>query len=132
MADAALSLSAALLQIIDTDRWVALLELPRLLLSGTGEFMLAYAVVLATMVTGTRLWSAAVKLIVVGNLTWAGLSLALLFTGALAPSSLGTAFVVLQAGAVSLLAGLQWAGLRASVRGTGAWAATGTPQRAPR
>lgn len=129
-ADAVVSAGCALLQLGATQPMVAALELPRLLLVGTAEFMLVYAAVLMLMATRVRLGSAAVKFIVVGNLAWGGLSLALLFTGALAPSSLGVAFVVLQAAAVGLLAGLQWAGLQASATGTAVRAAPAESRRA--
>jgi hypothetical protein len=130
LADAAVSAGSALLQLAATQLLVTALELPRLLLVGTAEFALVYAAVLALLATRVRLWSAAVKFIVVGNLAWGGLSLALLFTGALAPSSLGVAFVVLQAAAVGLLAGLQWVGLKASATGAAAWAAPEQSRRA--
>ena len=130
LADAVVSAGTALLQLAATQLLVAALELPRLLLVGTAEFALVYAAVLALLATRVRLWSAAVKFIVVGNLAWGGLSLALLFTGALAPSSLGVAFVALQAAAVGLLAGLQWAGLKASATGAAAWATPAESRRA--
>lgn len=123
LADAVVSAGCALLQLGATQPLVDALALPRLLLVGTAEFMLVYAAVLAFMVTRGRLWSAAVKFIVGGNLAWGGLSLALLFTDALAPSSLGVGFVALQAAAVGLFAGLQWAGLRVSATGDAPWAA---------
>lgn len=113
LADAVVSAGCALLQLSATQPLAETLALPRLLLVGTAEFMLVYANVPAFMVTRVRPWSAAVKFIVVANLTWSGLSLALLLTAVLVPSSLGVGFVVLQAAAVGLLAGLQWAGLQA-------------------
>ena len=130
LADAAVSASAALLQLTATQPLVAALELPQVLLVGTAEFMLVYAAVLLLMATRVRLWSAAVKFIVGGNLAWGGLSLALLFTGVLAPSSIGVAFVALQAAAVGLLAGLQWVGLKASAAGAATWAAPAESRRA--
>ena len=130
LADAAVSASAALLQLTATQPLVAALELPQVLLVGTAEFMLVYAAVLLLMATRVLRWSAAVKFIVGGNLAWGGLSLALLFTGVLAPSSIGVAFVALQAAAVGLLAGLQWVGLKASAAGAATWAAPAESRRA--
>ncbi len=132
LADAAVSACAGVLQLTNTERLVAALELPRLLLIGTGEFMLVYAAALVWMATRARLWSAVVKFIVLGNLAWAGASLGLLFTGVLSPSPLGVAIVLAQAGAVVLLAGLEWAGLRASAPSAAPGVAPATPHEVGR
>jgi hypothetical protein len=50
--------------------------------------------------------------IVAINALWVAASLGLLVSGVVAPTLLGYAFVIAQALAVALLAGLQFAGLR--------------------
>jgi hypothetical protein len=129
--DAVGSAGVGVLQLAVAQQLVTALELPRLMLVGTGEFMLVYAAALVWLATRARLWSAAVKVIVYGNLAWAGVSVALLFTGALSPTSLGVGYVALQAAAVALFAALEWAGLRASAPAVAPSAAPAAPHECP-
>ena len=112
LADAVVSGVTAVLQLAATGRLTTALELPHLLLVGTGEFMLVYAAMLVFMATRQRLVVPAVNVIVVGNLLWGLAGIALLLWGGLTPNRLGAGFVLLQAFAVSVLAALQWLGLQ--------------------
>jgi uncharacterized membrane protein len=53
--------------------------------------------------------------VIVGNIGWAIGCVVLLAAGLVAPSGLGIAFVVIQALAVLVFAGLEFAGLRTSL-----------------
>ena len=123
LADAVVSGAAATLQLAATERLTTALELPRLLLVGTAEFMLIYAAALVYMATRQRLVAPAVKGVVFGNLLWGLAGITLLLSGGLAPNRFGTGFVLLQAFAVSVLAGLQWLGLQRSAPAGGALSA---------
>ena len=119
LADAAVSGTTGVLQLVATERLANALELQRLLLVSTAEFALIYAAVLAYMATRHRLVTPAVNAVVFGNLLWCLAGIALLLWGGLTPNRLGTGFVLLQSFAVSVLAGLQWQGLRRSAPADG-------------
>ncbi|RZU02086.1 hypothetical protein [Rivibacter subsaxonicus] len=55
---------------------------------------------------------AGVWLVIAINIVWVIESLALLASDGIAPTPLGSGFVLLQAAAVAVLAGLEWTGLR--------------------
>jgi hypothetical protein len=92
----------------------ALLGLPSTLLQGVGAFMLGYAAVVALLAQRTALPRWAVWTVVVGNALWAIDCIALAFTGLVAPSTLGVAFLVVQAAIVFGFAELQYVGMRRS------------------
>ena len=125
-ADAAASLGVGVWHLLLPGLLAEQLLLPVALLTGTGLFLLGYAVVLVLLASAQQVWAAAIQFIVVGNVGWAAASVALLVTSVLAPSSLGVAFLLAQAGAVLVLAWLEYAGLRESM-----WDA-GAPTTAPR
>lgn len=125
LADAVVSGATAALQLAATERLTIALELPRLLLVGSAEFMLIYAAVLVYMATRQRIVAPAVKGVVFGNLLWGLAGIALLLSGGLAPNRFGAGFVLLQSFAVSVLAGLQWLGLRRSA--PAGWALSAGP-----
>ena len=114
LADAVIGGATGVLQLLAATALSTLLELPRALLLGTGEFLVVYALLLLGMATRARLWSALVMFVVLGNLMWGLGCMALLMTGRLAPNALGICFVLLQAVAVVALAVLEWRGLRSS------------------
>lgn len=117
--DAAASGAMAVLAIGAASLLAPLLGLPQPLLFWAGVAMVpwvALLVVLARRDTAPRL----VLLDVVAlNALWVAASLALLVSGLVAPTALGTAFVVAQALAVAAFAALQFSALR---RATGATA----------
>jgi len=112
LADAASGLASGLLQLAFTAALAQPLNLPPSLLLGIGWFLLAYAAFVGLTgtrvpVSRTRVW-----LLVIGNLGWGAACVALLFSEMLQPSVWGVAYVVLQALFVTVMAELQWFGLR--------------------
>jgi len=89
-----------------------LLGLPAALLRGAGMVLMPY--VAFVIYTGTRetISRPAVWAIIVANALWAAASAFLLVSGWVAPTALGTAFVIAQAVVVALLGELQYMGLR--------------------
>jgi hypothetical protein len=96
------------------------LGLPAPLLVGTGWFLLAYAAVVGVIATRDPIPSGFVWLFVAGNVAWAILCVVMLASGALAPTTLGIAWILGQAAVVAVLAELQWTGLRRQA--VAAWA----------
>lgn len=113
-ADAAGTISLAVLQLLLPSLLAEQLSLPTGLLTGTGIFMVGYTLMLVSLANATRVWAAAIQFIIVGNIGWAIGCLALAETAIVAPSRLGIAYLVFQAVAVLLFAWLERAGLRAS------------------
>ena len=114
LADAASCLATGALQLAFTGPLASLLRLPPQLLVGTGMFLVAYAAFVAFVGTRQPIPRGWVWLFIAGNLGWAVGCVALLASGILAPSTLGTAWVIAQAATVAVLAELQWTGLRRS------------------
>lgn len=110
--DALSCLACGLLQLAFPGQMARLLNLPAPLLAYTGEFLLVYAAVVGFISTRSPLPRPLVWALVMGNLGWAAACAGLLFSGQVAPSLLGTAYVVLQALTVAVLAELQFFGLR--------------------
>ena len=111
-ADAASCVASALLQIAFGSLMARLSGLPEALLVGTGLFLLVYGAAVAFISTRQPVPRAIVWLLVGGNAMWAVGCVALLVSGALAPTLLGEAYVVLQALTVAVLAELQYFGLK--------------------
>ncbi len=114
MADAVLCGAVTALQLLAPQFLADLLALPDSLLLGSGAFLAFYTVLLALLVRSKTIWAAIVVLIVAGNLGWAVGCVALLVAGWVTPNGLGVGFVLLQALAVLVFAGLEFAGLTAS------------------
>ena len=104
--------AVAAVQLIALDRLPALLNLPHALLLESGIFMAAYAALLLMLMRAERLWAALVRFIVIGNGLWALGCLATM--AASAANGWGVGWLLFQAVAVLLFAGLQLAGLKAS------------------
>ncbi len=114
MADAAVSGAVAALQLL-APHWLAgLLALPAALLTASGAFLALYVLLLVLMARSKAIWTALVVLVVVGNVDWALGCAALLATDWVAPNLLGAGYLVLQALAVLVFAGLTFAGWKAS------------------
>jgi uncharacterized membrane protein YdcZ (DUF606 family) len=111
-ADALSCVACGVLQVVFTGQMAQLLGLPEALLAYTGEFLLAYAAVVAFVSTRDPLPRPLVWVLLAGNLGWAIACALLLVSGRVAPSMLGTAYVVAQALTVAVLAELQFFGLR--------------------
>ena len=117
-ADAVVSGAVALLQLLAGKLLAGLLALPAVLLLESGVFLIVYVALLLAMATRPRLWSWLVWAVIGGNVAWAVGCLSLLkvlpaFGGGPA-SSLGVAFLLVQAFTVLAFALLQWRGWRAS------------------
>ncbi len=116
LADAGVSGAVAVLQLGLSTRLATLLNLPPPLLLGTGLFLAGYAALLVVMARSAALWRPLVQFIVIGNVGWAVACIALIAGGLVAPGPLGVGFLIVQAVAVLIFAGLQAMGLAGSGR----------------
>ena len=91
-----------------------LLSLPEALLRETGLFLIAYAALVGWLGTRSAAPKALLLVVIAGNAAWTLASVALLFSGAVAPNLLGEIVVVAQAVATGVFAELQYIGLRRS------------------
>lgn len=113
-ADAASCAATGALQLAATSLLADLTGLPAPLLTGTGFFLLAYALAAGWMARRQPQPRTLIGLVALGNLGWALGCVALVFASGLALSAWGVAWVAAQAVVVLALADLQWAGLRAT------------------
>lgn len=116
VADAVVSGAVAALQLAMPQALSRLLLLPRGLLVETGIFLVAYTLLLVLLARSVKVWSGLIALVVLGNIAWAVGCAMLLGTGYLKPGALGIAFVAVQAVTVLVFAGLEYLGLRGSLR----------------
>jgi hypothetical protein len=114
LADAIFSGVSAVLLSLGAGALASLLHLPQSLLRETGLFLIAYAAVVGWLGTRQSILRSLVWIVVAGNAAWALASIALLFSGWVAPNLLGEAAVATQAIAVGIFAELQYVGLRRS------------------
>ncbi|MBR0937033.1 hypothetical protein [Bradyrhizobium jicamae] len=114
LADAVFSGVSAVGMTLDAPALASLLNLPEALLRETGLFLIAYTALVGWLGTRMSVPKPLVMIVVAGNATWTLASIALLFSGAVAPNLLGTIVVVAQAVATGVLAELQYVGLRRS------------------
>ena len=114
LADAIFSGISALLLTFGGGALAPLLNLPEALLRETGLFLIAYATLVGWLGTRPSMPKVLVAIVIAGNAAWTLASVALLFSGAIAPNLPGEAFVVMQAIAVGAFAELQYVGLRRS------------------
>ncbi len=89
-----------------------LLGLPEMLLRVCGLTLLPYAAILAFAGTRPIINPAIIRLVIAGNIIWTIASGVLLVSGWVSPTTLGHAFVILQAVAVLGFAELQIIGFR--------------------
>jgi hypothetical protein len=113
-ADAIFSGVSALLLTFGAGELAPLLSLPAALLRETGLFLIAYAALVGWLGSRQSMPKALVGIVIAGNVAWTVASIALLFSGAVAPNLLGEVFVAIQAITVGVLAELQYIGLRRS------------------
>jgi hypothetical protein len=112
LADAAASGIMGVLLAAAADPLAAWFGLPLALLREVGLLLIPYAgllIYLASRQTTPRLTA---QLIIAGNVLWVIGSVALLISSLVAPTTLGTAFVIAQALIVAILAELQLLGLK--------------------
>lgn len=112
IADAAASGATGLLMIAGAAALTGLLGLPVALMREAGLLLVPYVALVAFVGARARIPLGPVKAIVALNVVWVAGSIALLGSGWVAPTALGYAFVIAQAAAVGVLAGLQLVGLR--------------------
>jgi hypothetical protein len=114
LADAVFSGITGVLLTAGAPFFAELLVLPEPLLRFVGLIVLPYAAFVAVVATRKQMHPAAVWAIILLNALWALDSIALLFTGWVAPNLLGSGFVVVQAVIVALFAEMQFLALRRS------------------
>jgi hypothetical protein len=114
LADAIFSGVSAVLLTLGASALASLLNLPDALLRETGLFLVAYAALVGWLGTRPSILKALVWIVVAGNAAWALASIALLFSGWVAPNLLGEMAVAMQAIAVGVFAELQYVGVRRS------------------
>lgn len=115
-ADAAVSGSAGLLHIAGGSSLTSWLGLPPALMLGSGLFMLFYAAALVGLARASSLRTGWIAVVVVGNFAWADACIALWAFDIVAPAAAGTAWLFMQAAAVTALALWQGIGWRVSKR----------------
>jgi hypothetical protein len=111
-ADAAVSGAAAILMIVGAPYLSPLLGLPSGLLFWAGVALVPFVALLLGMLRRQSVPRLILIDIIAINVLWVVASFGLLFSGAVAPSLLGYAFVIAQALTVALLAELQFVGFR--------------------
>lgn len=118
--DAAASGAMGALLLLGAGALSPLFDLPLPLLRGAGLALVPFALALAWLARRPRIPRGWAWAVIAANVLWALDSLLLPATGRVAPSALGTAFVIGQAVAVALFACLEYVGLRALGRGRAA------------
>lgn len=112
--DAASGATTAALQLALPRLLADELGLPMALLLETGLFLVALAALLAFLARSARVAAPLVWAIVTGNVAWSAACVLLWTTGAVAPTTLGIAFLLAQAAVVLALAVWEAIGLQAS------------------
>ena len=112
LADAVASGATGLLLIAGADLLTGLLGLPVALMREAGLSLVPYVALVAFVGSREAISRPAVQAIIALNVLWVVGSIGLLMSGHVAPTVLGTAFVIAQAIAVGVFAELQVVGLR--------------------
>ena len=112
LADAIASGATGVLLIAGAGLLDGLLGLPVALMREAGLLLVPYVVLVAYVGTREQISRPAVQTIIALNIVWAVCSVGLLLTDSVAPTALGTAFVIAQAAVVAVFAELQFIGLR--------------------
>ena len=112
LADAVASGATGLMMIAGADLLTGLLGLPVALMREAGLLLVPYVALVAYVGTRANIPHGAVKVVIALNVLWVIGSVGLLISGLVAPTALGTAFVIFQAIVVGVFAELQVLGLR--------------------
>jgi hypothetical protein len=112
LADAIASAATGLLMLLGAGFLEPLLGLPGALLKTAGLLLLPFAALVAFAATRDQVSRPLVWLVIASNAIWTVDSILLLLSGWVAPTMLGTAFVIAQAVVVGLFAELEYFGLR--------------------
>jgi hypothetical protein len=110
--DAAATGATGLLLIAGAGLLDGLLGLPVALMREAGLVLMPFVAFVAWVGTREHASRGAVATIIAVNVLWVVASVCLLFSGLVAPTLLGHAFVIAQAAVVSLFAELQYVGLK--------------------
>lgn len=110
--DALASGLLGLLLVAASGQLATLLGLPTALLAPVGVFLVMFAVWVWRVGAPATPAPAAVRAIIFGNVLWVVASVIVAAAGWFSPTTLGTAFILVQAIAVAVFAGGQSAGLR--------------------
>jgi hypothetical protein len=110
--DAVASGATALLMLIGGGLLAGLLGLPVDLLRGAGLVLVPYVAMVILIGARPDISRSAVWLVIGANALWTVASFALMFSGWIAPTALGYAFIAAQALVVALFGELQYVGLR--------------------
>jgi hypothetical protein len=112
LADAVASGATGLLLIAGAEGLTGLLGLPVPLMREAGLLLVPYVALVGFVGTRENISPGAVKTILALNVLWVLGSIGLLISSLVAPTMLGSAFVIVQAVAVGVFAELQMIGLR--------------------
>lgn len=112
--DAVSSGAMGLAMIAFAELLAGLLQLPVELVSEAGIVLLPFAAFVGFVASRREPARIAVWLIIAMNVVWVVDSIVLLFTGWVAPSALGYAFVIAQSAVVLVLADFEYMGLKRS------------------
>lgn len=110
--DAVATGAMALLLVLAAVPLSSWLGLPGLLLRGAGFVLLAYVAFLGWLLSRERISKPMAWMVIAINALWTVGSFALLATGWVSPTTLGTAFVIAQAVVVLVFAELQFFGVK--------------------
>jgi hypothetical protein len=113
-ADAIVTGAVALLQTFGAGLLSPMLNLPQALLLETGLFLIAYTALVGWLGTRQAIPKTLVAIVIAGNAAWALGSIALMFSGAVAPNLLGYALIAAHAITTGAFSELQYIGLRKS------------------
>ena len=116
VADALISGTTGVLLLAGAGVVGPLLGIPESLLRYSGVILVPFAAYVYLLSTRPLSRSAVLTVVALNGL-WVAGSVALLVAGGIAPTALGTAFVVAQAVVVAIFAELQYAGLRRALAG---------------
>jgi hypothetical protein len=112
VADGLISGATGLLMALGAGTLQELLAVPAPLLRTVGLSLVPFAILVAWLSRRAALPRAAVVAVIVVNAAWVAGSALLLLAGGIEPNAMGYAFIVGQAVAVAVLAGMQYLGLR--------------------
>jgi hypothetical protein len=113
-ADATTCVATGLLLLFGASALEPWLGIPPTLMRSAGTSLLPIAAFFAYVATRDSSPRVLVWAVIAGNAAWSFDSVALLFTGWIAPTALGIVFIVAQALVVALVAELEYVGLRRS------------------
>lgn len=112
IADAASCVATGLLMLLGAGFLAPLLGLPGSLLKYAGLILPPFAALVAYVATRQQLSRTMVRVIIISNVLWTADSILLLLSGWVAPTALGTTFVLAQAVVVGVFAELEYFGMR--------------------